>query len=405
MSRQLYDTDDRARWSLWSAVRLKLAGAALVVTLAAIVVVALSMFAGRYATTVAVTVDAPRAGLVLDPDAKVTLRGVEIGRVSAVRRTTDRVWLTLALDPEALRFVPANVRVDIRSTTVFGAKYVNFVVPQMPSAEPLRPGATVRADAVTVEFNTLFEHLTRVLAQIAPERLNATLSALGAALRGRGAELGDLLARADAYLRDLNPSLPALHRDTIATAQVTSLYADTVDDLLRTAADLTTTSTTIADRADELDALLLNVIGLADTTTAVLTENERPVDAALALLRPTTTLVDAYKPVLNCVVLGLAQTLPAAESFVGGVQPGAVFNAGFMYGGEPYTYPDDLPKVNATGGPHCEGILDRTPGTHSPYLVTDTAEHTPYIPSTTLTLNPPKVFQVLFAGLPGITPP
>lgn len=405
VSGRLYDTGDRATWSLWSAVRLKLAGAVLVVVLSAIVVVALSMFAGRYGETATVTVDAPRSGLVLDPEAKVKLRGVEIGRVSAVRRMGDRVQLTLAIDPESLRFVPANVRVDIRSTTVFGAKYVNFVVPAQASARPLRDGATVRAEAVTVEFNTLFEHLTQILRQIAPERLNATLSALGTALQGRGEEFGDLLARADAYSTDINPSLPALHRDLIATADVTDVYADTVDDLLRTSANVSSTSTTIAERTPDLDVLLLNVIGLADTTDAVLTENEQPLDAALALLRPTSALLNAYAPVLNCVILGLARTMPDAEAFVGGVQPGAVFNASFMYGGEPYTYPDDLPKVNATGGPHCDGVTDHVPGTHSPYVVTDTAEHTPYVPSTTLTLNGPKVFQLLFAGLPGVPAP
>ncbi|KAA8889660.1 hypothetical protein F3087_10030 [Nocardia colli] len=58
--------------------------------------------------------------------------------------------------------------------------------------------------------------------------------------------------------------------------------------------------------------------------------------------------------------------MPDAEAFVGGVQPGAVFNASFMYGGEPYTYRDDLPKVNAIGGPHCAGVLDHVPGVAAP---------------------------------------
>ncbi|WP_107660460.1 MCE family protein [Nocardia suismassiliense] len=377
----------------------------MVVVLVAIVGVALSMFTGRYVATATVTVDAPRSGLVLDPAAKVKLRGVEIGRVESVRRAGGRVQLRLALDPESLPLVPANVRVDIRSTTIFGGKYVNFVVPPHPSADRLRGGGTVPADAVTVEFNTLFEQLTRILAQIAPERLNATLTALSTALQDRGEILGDLLARAATYLRDINPSLPALHRDTIAAAEVAALYADTVDDLLRTTANATTTSVTVIDLEADLDAVLLNVIGLADTTHAVLTENEHHLATTLDLLRPTTGLLNTYKPVLNCLVLGLAETLPDAESFVGGIQPGAVFNAGFMYGGEPYTYPDDLPKVNATGGPNCTGILDRTPGSHAPYIVTDTAENTPYAPSTTLKVNAPKVFQILFEGLPGVSPP
>jgi phospholipid/cholesterol/gamma-HCH transport system substrate-binding protein len=73
-----------------------------------------------------------------------------------------------------------------------------------------------------------------------------------------------------------------------------------------------------------------------------------------------------------------------------------------MYGAQPYEYPDDLPKVNATGGPRCAGILDRIPGDHADYVVTDTNEGAPFTPSTAVMLHAPKVFQILFAGLPGV---
>ncbi|MBF6248605.1 MCE family protein, partial [Nocardia elegans] len=145
---------------LRDALGLKLAGLAMVLALVAIVAVALTMFVGGFTRTATVLVQAPRSGLVLDPDAKVKVRGVEIGKVAAVRQDENGATLELALDPEKLKLVPANAGVDIRSTTVFGAKYVNFVVPQVPSSDSLRPGATVVAEQVTVEFNTLFQHLS-----------------------------------------------------------------------------------------------------------------------------------------------------------------------------------------------------------------------------------------------------
>ena len=77
-------------------------------------------------------------------------------------------------------------------------------------------------------------------------------------------------------------------------------------------------------------------------------------------------------------------------------------NAGFMYGAEAYKYPEDLPTVNATGGSRCEGVLDRVPGSHADYGVSDTAEVHPFIPSTRIYQNHPTVFQVLFGGLPGV---
>lgn len=387
-----------------AAVGYKLAGSAMVLALVAIVAVAMVMFVGGFTSTATVTIDAPRSGLVLDPDAKVKVRGVEIGRVVSIDQTADGASLKLALNPEQLKLVPANAGVDIRSTTVFGAKYVNFTVPQQPSSASLQPGARVTAQHVTVEFNTLFQHLSDVLAKVEPEKLNATLSALGTALQGRGEKLGDLLARSDAYLRDINPYLPTLQQDLVRTGQVTDLYADTVPDLLRTVDNATVTSQTLVDEQQSLDDVLANLIGLADTTGSVLRENEGNFSTALDLLRPTTSLLFEYAPALSCIINGLGPMMPLAEEVFGGKLPGIGMNTNFMFGAQPYKYPDDLPKVNATGGPHCEGVVDRVPGSHAGYVVTDTNEGAPYVPNTGFTKpnEAPKVFQLLFAGLPGV---
>lgn len=379
-----------------------MAGIALVLGMVAAVAVSLVTFMGGFTSTVTVTVAAPRSGLVMDPDAKVKVRGVQIGTVAEITRTDTGSTLRLALDPELLRLVPENATVDIRSTTVFGAKYVNFMIPEQPAAEPLRPGARVTAEKVTVEFNTLFQHLSDVLAEVEPEKLNATMTALGTALEGRGEQLGDLLTRGNAYLREINPTLPTLRRDLAASAGVTGLYADTAGDLLRTVDNATVTGRTLAESESEVDALLVNLTGLADTTGAVLRDNENQLVTALDLLRPSASLLHEYAPALNCIIGGLAKAMPIAELAFGGGQPGVALNASFMYGQDGYNYPEDLPKVNATGGPQCAGILDRVPGSHADYVVTDTAEGAPFAPSTRLEVNAPPVFQVLFAGMPGV---
>ncbi|WP_431956128.1 MCE family protein [Nocardia lijiangensis] len=385
--------------------KYKLAGLGMVLVMVAVVAIALTMFLGGFTKTATVLVEAPRSGLVLDPDAKVKMRGVEIGRVAEVTQHDDGAQLKLALDPEMLKLVPANAGVDIRSTTVFGAKYVNFVVPEQPASNSLKPGATVVAEKVTVEFNTLFQHLSDVLAKVEPEKLNATLSALGTALQGRGETLGELLVNLDVYLREINPTLPALQQDFAATADVSNLYADTVGDLLRTVDNAVTTGETLVDEQQGLDDVLANVVGLADTTGSVLRENENNLGTALDLLRPTTGLLEEYVPGLKCMVNAIGRLLPIADAMFGGMQPGVTMNANFMFGADPYQYPEDLPKVNATGGPRCEGLDDRVPGSHANYVVTDTNEGAPYVPSMQIEFNGPKVFQLLFAGLPGVSAP
>ncbi len=384
---------------------IRLCGAGLVLSIVAIVVVCLVSFAGGFHDTVKVNVSAPRSGLVLDNDAKVKIRGVEIGVVKGITDTADGANIELAIDPDKLKLVPANATVDIRSTTVFGAKYINFVAPQQASAQSLKPGTTVHADAVTVEFNTLFQHLNQVLDKIEPEKLNATLTALGTALDGRGEKLGQLLADSDQYLKDINPSLPDLRRDLRTSVGVTNLYADAVPDLLRTTNNVVVTGNTLVDEKNNLNSVLLNLIGLADTTGGVLGDNEHQLVTALDLLRPTTQLLNEYSSGLYCLVVGAADALPVGNRIFGGDGPYVTLNASFMPGGTPYEYPKDLPKVNATGGPHCENILDRVPGSHSNYLVTDTSEGEVWTPSLSTHLNGPKVFQLLFAGLPGVPNP
>lgn len=382
----------------------KLAAFALVGLLVAGASLAIALFQGAFTNTAVVLVDTPRTGLVLDPDAKVKVRGVEIGRVADIDLRDDGAQLRLELDPDQLKLVPANAGVDIRSTTVFGAKYVNFIVPDQPAATALAPGSTVSVSSVTVEFNTLFQHLSDVLAQVEPEKLNATLTALGTALEGRGDKFGDLLVRSDRYLRELNPYLPTLQSDLDKTAAVTGLYGEVTDPLLRTVDNATVTSQTIAEMQGQLDNVLVNVIGLSDTVGSVLRENEHDLVTALDLLRPTTGLLFEYAPALQCIIDGLGPLMPIAEEMMGGLLPGVGMNASFMFGAQPYSYPNDLPKVNATGGPRCAGVVDRTPESHSDYLVTDTSEGAPYTPNTRIEFNGvPKVFQLLLDGLPGVT--
>ncbi|HLS75610.1 MAG TPA: MCE family protein [Nocardia sp.] len=388
-----------------SSLGLKVAGLAMVLGLVAVVAVALTMFVGGFTSTATVLVQAPRSGLVLDPDAKVKVRGVEIGRVADVRQDEQGATLELALNPDMLELVPANATVDIRSTTVFGAKYVNFGIPDQPSAEPLRAGTTVVADRVTVEFNTLFQQLSDILSDIEPQKLNATLAALGQALNGRGETLGQLMTDLDTYLREMNPTLPTLREDLRVSAEVTHLYADVTGDLLRTVDNAVTTGATLVDEQASLDDVLANLIGLADTTGSVLRENEQNLGTALELLAPTTALIEEYSPGAQCLVNAVAELMPIGEAAFGGNQPGVAMNTNFIFGAEPYKYPQDLPKVNATGGPRCEGLVDRVPGSHTDYVVTDTNQGMPYVPSMETKFNGPKVFQLLMNGMPGVSAP
>ena len=99
------------------------------------------MFRGGFGPTVPVTVVSERAGLVMNPEAKVKMRGVQVGQVESIETRPDgKAVLHLAMDPDALKDIPSNVAVDITSSTVFGAKFVELVAPPDPSSTAVGEG-------------------------------------------------------------------------------------------------------------------------------------------------------------------------------------------------------------------------------------------------------------------------
>lgn len=352
------------------------AGIVLVLVIALLVAAALARFLGLFQQSVPVTVVSDRAGLVMDRDAKVRARGVEIGRVADISRENGKSVLRLDIDPELLRSVPANATAHIGSNTVFGAKSVTFEIPKAPSKQALAPGATLGEATVTTEVNSMFQQLTDLLESIRPEQLNATLGALSAGLQGRGEVLGETIEDLNSSLGALQPNLDTLQRDLDKGADVANIYADASPDLMRLLDSGTDVGQTVVQREAQFEAVLANAISTAGSGNTLLTENGDNLIKTLKDLRATTSLLAEYSPSLNCMIIGLNQGVEKnGRAFGASNQPGLVFLAGFEQGATPYKYPDDLPKVNASTGPRCYGLPFPEPGSHAPFAVTDTGSN------------------------------
>jgi phospholipid/cholesterol/gamma-HCH transport system substrate-binding protein len=151
---------------------VRIAAAILAAILAAATVFTYLAYTAAFTSTDTVTVTSPRAGLVMESDAKVKYRGIQVGEVKSIEYAGNQAKLTLSINSNELPYIPANAVVRIAGTTVFGAKSVEFVPPEQPSGQ-LRPGANVEAKDVQLEVNTLFQTLTDVLHKIDPINLNA----------------------------------------------------------------------------------------------------------------------------------------------------------------------------------------------------------------------------------------
>ncbi len=375
-----------------------LTGLATVVVIAAIIAVAIGLFQGSFTESVPVTVISPRAGLAMNPDARVKMRGVQVGRVASIEsRPNGQAALHLAMDPANMHLIPANVLVDITASTVFGAKFVDLVPPAEPSPRPLHAGQTLEGKHVTVEINTVFEQLTSVLDKIDPAKLNETLGAVAAGFNGRGGKIGQTLGDLDSFLAKLDPSLPALSHDIEATATVANAYADAAPDLVKTVSNATRISQTIVDEQHNLDALLISAIGLADIGNDVLGTNRKPLTDVLHLLVPTTDLANEYSPALKCALQGLVVITKSPPA----PRPGEVTSTTFLFGTERYRYPTNLPKVAATGGPRCLNLPNIPFDTTQPFVVIDDGANPWQYGNQQLLLNSDLLKQLLYGPIAG----
>jgi len=373
-----------------------LAGIVAMTLCALLVAGAVQSFRGAFADTVAVQVLSQRAGLVMNPDADVKMRGVTVGKVSSIRERPDGLAaLELAVDTDKLARIPGNVSVAIASTTVFGAKYVQLIPPERPDGL-LRAGQVLTADRVTVEINTVFEQLTAVLAALEPAKLNSTLGSLAAATRGRGAQVGQMLSDLEVFLADLEPALPDLRTDITLAAPVLNTYADAAQPLLDTAGHLTAIGGTLLEEQQNLDAMLLGLIGLSDTGNRVLSANASALAGTLDVLVPTTALTAEYREALYCSLDGFADLSQMAPVDV----PGLGLSANFLWGIDPYRYPENLPKLQASGGSQCS-VLPVGYEQRPPFVVTDVGAN-PFVRGNQgIVINPDNLPNALFGPLTG----
>ena len=382
---------------------VRIAAAILGVLLLAATVFTYLSYTAFFTSVDTVTVTSKRAGLVMDTDAKVKYRGIQIGKVTDIAYAGDEAKLTLAIDSSQMAYIPSNADVRIGGTTVFGAKAVEFLPPDDPSKNQLKPGAQVAASSVQLEVNTLFQTLQDVLQKIDPVNLNATFTALGEGLRGNGDNLGATLSGLNYYLQQLNPKLPTLQEDLRQTGIVANIYGDAGPDLARIFDNAPALSKTIVDQQDNLNATLLATTGLANNGAATLEPAAEDFIAAIQRLRAPLKVLGDYSPVLGCTLTGVKKALDTFAPVIGGIRPGLFVASNFIPGAPAYTYPESLPQVNASGGPNCRGLPDvptkQFGGSwyHTPFLVTDNA-NIPFEPNTELQFDAPSTLQFLFNG-------
>jgi phospholipid/cholesterol/gamma-HCH transport system substrate-binding protein len=267
----------------------------------------------------------------------------------------------------------------------------------------LRPGAHLAVSAVSLEVNTLFQSLMGLLQKIDPVELNGTLSALAEGLRGHGKDLGGVLSGLNTLTQQLNPKLPTLQQDFRKTAVVANIYADAAPDLVTVFNNTPTIARTVVDEQSNLNTALLSTIGLSNNAYDTLEPAEQNLIDAIKRLRAPLKVTADYSPEFGCLFGAINRGIQEFAPILGVRKAGLFTSSSFVLGAPTYTYPESLPRVNASGGPNCRGLPDlptkQTGGSwyRAPFLVTDNA-NIPYEPFTEVQVDAPSTLQWLFHG-------
>ena len=385
-----------------------------------------AVFAGTFHSYVPVTLTSDRTGLVMETGAKVKMRGVEVGRVKSVGGKDGHAELELAIDPDQIQFIPANVRAQIQATTAFGAKFVDLAVPTDPSPVRLASGAVLHSENVSTEVNTIFQNVSALLEMIDPAKLNAVLTAVADGVRGQGERMGRATTDLNEVLTALNARSDTIREDWRSFKNFNDTYAAVASDIVTVLDSAATTSATVVNHASDLDDLLLNTIGLATSGTDVLGSSKDSLVGLVSSLESTTSLLLKYNPVYTCWLQGATWFLDNGgfDVWGGGDGRSIQLDVGLLLGNDPYGYPENLPITAAKGGPGgrpgCGSLPDATKNFPVRQVITNTGWGTgvdirpnpgighpcwaDYFPVTRANPEPPSIRQCLPGPAPGPIP-
>lgn len=352
--------------TLSRSVRRKSLGVAFLVVLTGLLWLSILFYQHAFTTVVPVSLHTGRIGHQLIVPADVKLRGIIVGQVRGVHSDGQEAVLDLALEPDKVKLIPANVLARILPKTLFGEKFVDLVIPPDPQGT-LQPHAVISLDrsATAIEAEKVFNDLVPLLRTLQPVQLNLTLTNLATALAGRGNELGDNLVRADAYFRGLNPDLGNIEADISGLADLASNLDAATPDLLASARQFSVNASTLVAKSDVFAAFLEGTRGFADEATAVLTQNETNLVTLAAISRPNLSVLARYSPEFTCLLQGLTKVEPILnQTFkptLHGSKPALHIELEVIAQPAGYTYPANRPTYTLSkdprfSGPHCYGL-------------------------------------------------
>lgn len=358
-----------AKESVVAIARRRMLGLLYIVVVAALVALSVLIYNKTFTPTVLVHLKTDHTGnqLILDSDVKE--RGIIVGAVKAVQAQTSPgdctgtrtcVDVTIALQPDRAKIIPRNVSAQILPKTLFGEQYVSLSIPAKPGP-PIKSGDVIAQDRSqgALETEKVIGDLLPVLTAVKPAELNATLTAMATALRGRGELLGQTLVSLDKYLGKMNPHTKQLVDDLKKLGQVSQEFTGVLPDVVATLDNLQTSVQTVIQKKAQLDNFLTTATSTSTIVKSFLADNEQRLIRVSDSTGTVFALLGKYSPEFTCLLSGINNLQRLANAAIQNNQINLSAQLDTTNIGPYNKAPDNKPIRLVTGyGPHCFGLPD-----------------------------------------------
>jgi phospholipid/cholesterol/gamma-HCH transport system substrate-binding protein len=286
------------------------------------------------------------------PNAAVTYRGVQVGRVGAVNLTDTGVEAELDIDNSAAR-IPRDVQAAVANLSAVGEEYVDLR-PKSDSGPYLADGSTIARNSTQLPLpvTSLLTSIDSLASSVPAQSLRTVVDELGKAFQGQGPNLQVLLDASSSLTqgatRDLPNSIGLIDNSTtvLGTQDAERDALNSFSDSLRL----------LAGQLDVSDSDIRRLITAtpqaATQVTELLQQTNPDLSVLLANLLTTSDLAETRQSGLEELLVAAPAAIAAGSTVIN--QNGANF-------GMALTFFNPLPCTAGYGGTVNRNGLDTSP--------------------------------------------
>ncbi|MCG7581210.1 MCE family protein [Mycolicibacterium sp. OfavD-34-C] len=244
----------------------------------------------------------------------VTLRGVQVGKVTAVDLEPTKVVATISLSADAR--IPVDSQAKVRSMSAVGEQYIDLV-PGSSNGPYLADGSVIPMSNVSVpeQIGPVLDQASALLATIPEDRLGDLVDETYRGLAGAGYDLGSLLDSGAEISSGLNPVADSARRLTVDAVPLLEGQEQTADAVRSWARNLAGVTDQIQQNDPDIRTLLDRGPGFAGQVSGLLNQVKPTLPVFLANLTSVGQVTVTYRPGIEQLLVLLPLTASGVQSY------------------------------------------------------------------------------------------